>query len=189
LPSLLVTTSRKTSNKVRTFVRDLASVLPETIRFNRGGMGLSELVSRISQNGARAALIISIWKGNPGEMTFMSSSGNELLHLRLESVLLRREVNPGGPSRARPIGSIVVKSESGERVKALAQDIAILLDIEVFSHLSPTEVSTEASHSFIWFEEIQTGKILWTHYSTPTCIEIGPRIRVTDIRRQARDEH
>ena len=67
MPSLLITTSRRTSNRVRSFSRDLWSVLPGTERFNRGGMGLTELVSRIHNSGAQAALVISIWRGNPGE--------------------------------------------------------------------------------------------------------------------------
>jgi rRNA maturation protein Rpf1 len=189
LPSLLLTTSRKTSNRVRTFVRDLSSVLPEIDRFNRGGMGISELVARIAQNGARAALIISIWKGNPGEMSFISSNGDEILRLKLESVLLRREVNPKGRQRICTIDSIILRLESSEKVRALAEDIATLLNLEVFEQSSPTEVSTEDNRSFIWFEDVGTGKILWTHYATPACIEIGPRIRVSDVRRQILNEH
>ena len=47
MPSVLITTSRKTSNRVRTFVRDLWATIPDSERFNRGGLGLKELAARM----------------------------------------------------------------------------------------------------------------------------------------------
>jgi rRNA maturation protein Rpf1 len=183
LPSLLLTTSRKTSNRVRTFVRDLSSILPGIDRFNRGGMGISELVARISQTGSRAALVISIWQGNPGKMTFLSPNGDETLQLKVESALLRRELSPKGPPRVHAVDRIFIKSGSGEIVRTLAEDLAKILDLEVSAQLSPAEALTNDNQSFIWLEEIGGGKILWTHYTAPAYTEIGPRIRVSSIRR------
>lgn len=185
MPKLILTTSRKTSNRVRTFVRDLSLVLPEIDRFNRGGMGLSELKARISQTGAIAALIVSIWKGNPGEMIFVSSDGNEQLRLKLDSTLLRREVNPGENQRIQPAYRVFIKTGSSGKVHALAKDLASLLNLELFDQNSPLEASRNSVHSFIWFEDAGAGKILWTHYTAITGVETGPRIRIMTVRRQA----
>jgi len=184
LPSILLTTSRKTSNRVRTFVRDLWSVLPGVERFNRGGMGLSELTARINQNGAKAAIIISIWKGNPGEMTILSPAGQEVLNIRLDSVHLRREVSSAASTRTTRAESVVIKSESGERAKALADEITSLLNLSLSEQLNPGGGLTEDNQSFIWFEDDASGKILWTHYDAHNGREIGPRILVSTFRRK-----
>jgi U3 small nucleolar ribonucleoprotein protein IMP4 len=183
LTNILLTTSRNTSNRVRSFVRDLSSVLPSIERFNRGGMGIPELVARINQNGARAAIVVSMWRGNPAEMVVLSPKGEETITIRLESALLRREVNPSGPTRISRVENVLFKSGSNSQVKALAEDIATLLDLHVLEQEAPHEDSTEPNRSYVWFEGVGSGKILWTHYTTLNGAEIGPRIRVSNIRR------
>lgn len=185
MPSLLLTTSRKTSNRVRTFVRDLCSVLPGVERFNRGGMSLSELTARINQNGAKAAIIISIWKGNPGEMTILSSAGQEVINIRFDSVRLRREVSSATSVRTAMAESVVIKSESSERARELAKDVASLLSLNLSEQLNPSGALAEDNQSFIWFEDDDSGKILWTHYDARNGLEIGPRILVTTFRGSA----
>lgn len=184
MPNLLLTTSRNTSNRVRTFARDLASLLPEIERFNRGGIGLPELVARINQRGAKAAIIISIWKGNPGEMTFLTPAGEESINIRLESVQLRREVSTVASTRIAKVVKVVIKSESSERVKTLANDIASLLNLDISEQSSPSDALTEHNQSFIWFDDADSGKILWTHYNAHDGLETGPRIRVSAVRRK-----
>ena len=185
MPILLLTTSRNTSNRVRTFVRDLSSVLPGVERFNRGGMGLPELIARINQNGAKAAIVVSMWRGNPGEMVVLSPKGEETINIKLESVLLNREVNPTGPTRIGRVSSVLVKTGSSAQVKALAEDITSLLNLGLSERTDPYDSLTDDTHSFIWLEDGGSGKILWTHYTTLKGIEIGPRIRISKIRRKS----
>ncbi len=169
---------------MRAFARDLSSVLPGVERFNRGGMGLPELVARINQNGAKAAIVISLWRGNPGEMTILSSKGEEIINIRLESALLRREVNPTGPTRISRVDSVVIKTGSSPSVIALAEDISSLLNVELSEHVDPHDALTDETQSFIWLEDGNSGKIFWTHYNTINGIEVGPRIRVSSVRRK-----
>jgi rRNA maturation protein Rpf1 len=170
---------------VRSFVRDLSSVLPGVERFNRGGMGLPELVARINQNGAKAAIVISMWRGNPGEMVFLSPKGDEIINIRLESALLCREVNPIGSTRIGRVSSVIIKSGSSEQTKTLAEDISSLLSLDLSERIDSCESLTDATQSFIWLEDGGSGKILWTHYTTPTGVEFGPRIRISTIRRKS----
>jgi rRNA maturation protein Rpf1 len=188
LPSLLITTSRRTSNRVRSFARDLWSVLPGTERFNRGGMGLTELTSRIRQSGAQAALVISIWRGNPGEMTILSSQGNELLKLRLESALLRREIDSSNKGRVGTIEGVGVKIGSSTHVWDLARSLAEIMSLNIEELADPAEKRTEKNKALLWFEDAPSEKILWTHYNTKDLSEIGPRIRVSSVRRLHEDE-
>jgi len=188
LPSLLITTSRRTSNRVRSFARDLWSVLPGTERFNRGGMGLTELTSRIRQSGAQAALIISIWKGNPGELTVLSPQGAETIKLRLESALLRREINPSNKRNLGAYEGVGVKIGSSERVWNLARDFATLLSLKIEEYSDPSESRTDKKRVLIWFEDAPSDKIHWTWYNTNDLTEIGPRIRVSSVRRLSDNE-
>ncbi len=188
LPRILITTSRRTSNRVRTFARDLSSVLPGTERFNRGGMGLTELTSRIRQSNAQAALIISIWRGNPGELTVLSPQGDEILKLRLESALLRREIDSSNKGRVGTIEGVGVKSGSSERVWNLARDFATLLSLNINEYSDPAKSRTVKNRALLWFEDAPSEKILWTQYNTKDLSEIGPRIRVSSVRRLGENE-
>ena len=187
LPSLLITTSRKTSNRVRSFARDLWIVLPNTERFNRGGQGLSEIAARVRQTGAHAALIISMWKGNPSILSFTSSAEEELASIKVEMAMLRREVNTT-KKRINGVIGIFVESNSSDKTRALGEMLASFLDLELVevSHLDTT--TQKPGWSLIWLQDAPSGKILWTHYYTTDGTEIGPRIRVTSLRRGENDE-
>ena len=180
---LLITTSRKTSNRVRSFARDLSTVLPGTERFNRGGMGLTELAARVGQSGAKAALVISMWKGNPGFLSFTSSSGEELVTIKVESAKLRREVNPTRKNRIAGTAGVFIESGSSNKTRELGEVLASFLGVEIFEMENPEDAQVEENWSLIWLEDLPSGKILWTHYHSTDRIEIGPRIRVTSIRR------
>jgi rRNA maturation protein Rpf1 len=182
--SLLITTSRKTSNRVRSFARDLWTVLPSTERFNRGGMGLAELAARVRQSGAKAALVISMWKGNPGILGFMTSTGEELVTIKLESAKLRREVNPTKKTRVVGTAGVFIKSGSSDKARGLGEVLASCLDIELLEIDDPGNAQVEENLSLIWLEDQPSGKILWTHYYSTDRIEIGPRIKVASIRRK-----
>jgi rRNA maturation protein Rpf1 len=183
LPTLLITTSRKTSNRVRSFVRDLWTVLPTTIRFNRGGMGLAELAARVGQSGSTAALVVSMWKGNPSLLVFINSEGLEVVTIKIESAKLRREVNPTKTTRINGTICVAIKSGSSQKTRNLGEILASFLSIELLETDNPEEVQTLEGWSIIWLEDLSSGKILWTHYHSTNNIEIGPRIRVKSVRR------
>ena len=187
MPSLLITTSRKTSNRVRTFTRDLWTVLPSTERFNRGGLSLSELAARVGQSGANAALIISMWKGNPSILNFTSSEEEELASIKVEMAMLRREVNTS-KKRINGVAGVFMESQSSDKTRVLGEIFSEMLDLELkeVSHIDSTEL--DPGQSLIWLQDASSGKILWTHYHTTDGAEIGPRIRVTSLRRGGNDE-
>lgn len=184
LPSLLITTSRKTSNRVRSFARDLWTVLPGTERFNRGGMGLTELAARVGKSGANAALVISMWKGNPSLLIFTTSTGEEVVTIKMESAKLRREVNSTKNSRFIGTAGVFIKSGSSDITRELGEILSSFLNVEMRESADPMNVQVEDNWSLIWLEDMPSGKILWTHYHSRKGIEIGPRIRVISIRRK-----
>ncbi len=183
MPSILITTSRKTSNRVRSFIRDLSVVLPDSFRFNRGGMSQSEIVSRIQQTSANAALIVTLSKGNPGSILVLQSDGTQQAEIILESAALRREVEVSSRIRVDMLDSVLYDSESSNRTRNLAVIIASLMDVEPRPAESADYSCRESPNGVrIWFQDLPNERILWTHYSSGNAVEIGPRIRVKSVR-------
>jgi len=151
-------------------------------------MGVAELISRIRQSGAQAALVISIWRGNPGEMTIISSTGQEISKIRIEMALLRREIDPANKGRVGTIEGVGVKIGSSNTVWEVAKSFAELLSLNIEELSEPAELQTDKNRVLLWFEDAPSGKILWTHYNTKDLSEIGPRIRVSSFRRLVNDD-
>lgn len=183
MPSLLITTSRKTSNRVRSFSRDLCTVLSGTERFNRGGIGLQELSARIHTSGANGAVVISMWRGNPSLLVFMNQIGEEMCTVKMESAKLRREVNPSIRVRITGIAGVFVKTGSSEKTRDLGELLGSLLNLETIELADPRDAPVDENWSMVWLEDLSSGKILWTHYHSRDKVEIGPRIRVASMRR------
>ena len=182
MPSILITTSRRTSNRVRSFVRDLWAVLPGTERFNRGGMSIAELSSRIKQSSASAAIVVSLFKGNPRSLQILSPDGEQLMEVRMESAKLRREVTSSRNPRMRAIHSIVIQSGAGEQTRAIAEMLSNLLNTPIAESMGIVAVGTKGSNEVVvWLQDLPTGKTLWTHYHAKDGLEIGPRIRITSV--------
>ena len=184
MPTLLITTSRKTSNRVRSFARDLWTVFPGSERFNRGSIGLTELAARVGQSGANAALVISMWKGNPSLLIFMNAAGEEIGSIKIESAKLRREVTPDRNNRIGRTAGVCVKTGSNVKTKELGNLLASFLNLELIETVFPDDINHEDNISLIWLEDMPSGKILWTHYLSGKGVEIGPRIRVKSVWRK-----
>ena len=179
---ILITTSRRTSNRVRTFIRDLASVLPGSERFNRGSMSKAELVARISEVGASGVIVVSLHQGNPGSVQFYDSTGSIILDTVVESAMLRREVQPSRAIRVTSIRGIYSSREGGKPVELLAGALSQLTGIAVSDDTTQREPSDNALECDITLEGKTSGKILWTWYRTKDGSEIGPRIRIKSVR-------
>ncbi|MHA2385067.1 MAG: hypothetical protein ACXAEE_02535, partial [Candidatus Thorarchaeota archaeon] len=163
MPRALITTSRKTSNRVRSFVRDLWSVLPGTERFNRGGMSISELKSRVVQSGAALALVVSIWKGNPRTIRFLYPTDDDVLELRIESAALRREVSDNKGSRIHSIHGVTVEENCSSNARELASVVASTLNTDVKNEPHPVVLGEAGSGMVeIRITDLPGKKLLWT---------------------------
>ncbi|MHA1882818.1 MAG: hypothetical protein ACTSUO_07200, partial [Candidatus Thorarchaeota archaeon] len=169
MSKLFITTSRRTSNRVRTFIRDLCTVIPGLERFNRGGMSLSELISKIKQSSAIGALIISMYRGNPGTMQLLSPDGTEVIHIKMESALLKREIQPINETRIKSIRKIYVQTGSSEETMLIASMIADIVGLSPVPITSIADFDAGiANASYMWFQDYSDGKTLWTHYNSHT---------------------
>ncbi|NOZ88772.1 MAG: Brix domain containing protein [Crenarchaeota archaeon] len=96
-PLIIVTTSHRPTQRVRSFVKDLVSVLPRAVRLTRGKATLRDLYYEAMGLGVRRVVVVSTWKGNPGTIRVyepLEPPGEglrEILSLRLAGVKLSRE--------------------------------------------------------------------------------------------------
>ncbi len=186
---ILITTSRRTNNRVRSFVKDLHSVYTESYRFNRGGLNNEELLARVRVSGADAAFIVYQQSGNPGRIRVIRRDRSEETHIMIDSVVLRRECSVAPADRISGLRAIVVPENATPQTRALS----VLLS-EVF-HIPTVTVPIErpideayANHIDIRLRDLPDGHTLWTHHRAQDQTETGPRIRVYSIRVVSRDE-
>lgn len=184
MPSVLITTSHRTSNRVRSFTRDLMSVLPGSERFNRGGMSLEELAARTKQSGAKALLIVTILRGNPHELQVLSASGTTVLSALIESAQLRREVLPSRGPRINGLSEIVIGSPCSTQAQQIGETMSSLLDAPLMAPGSVGPIGEKGiNRAIMEFHDLPQGRLIWTHYHAYDGMEIGPRIRIFSIRR------
>jgi hypothetical protein len=70
----------------------------------------------------------------------------------------------------------------------LARDFATLLSLNINEYSDPAKSRTVKNRALLWFEDATSEKILWTQYNTKDLSEIGPRIRVSSVRRLSENE-
>ncbi|MFX0053976.1 MAG: hypothetical protein ACFFAX_02295 [Promethearchaeota archaeon] len=145
-------------------------------------MSLDELRSRVVQSGARLALIVTIWKGNPRTIRFLYPHDDDALEIKVESAALRREVSDNKGPRIHAILGVTVEENCSKNARELASVIASMLEIDVKSEQQPVVLDEEASGMVeIRVSDLSGGKLLWTFYHAQNGLEIGPRIRISKV--------
>jgi rRNA maturation protein Rpf1 len=145
-------------------------------------MSIAELSSRIKQSRASAAIVVSLFKGNPRSLQILSPDGGQIMEVRVESAKLRREVTSSHSPKMRNIHSIAVQSEAGEQTRAIAEMLSSLLDAPIAESLEIVAVGSKGMNEvMVWLQDFPTGKTLWTFYHAKDGLEIGPRMRITSV--------
>lgn len=178
---LLITTSRRTSNRVRSFVRELAIIMPEAVRLTRGSLSLEEILARARDINAKAVVIVTIHKGNPGRIRFITLDDEKQVVLFIESAALRREVYHGPKTRIHGLEGIYMKSEASQKTKDVANFIASLLDKELIEVETIPKPKLGQNQIMFWFHNLGPDKTVWTCYQTKDGSEVGPRIRIISV--------
>lgn len=100
---MLISTSRKPSQKTRKFCKTLARATGST-SVNRGKMNMRELLLKALEVDEFNIAIVNEIKGNPSKITFYSNKG-EILLVILISVVLENEKLNIAPSRLKIIST------------------------------------------------------------------------------------
>ena len=89
---MLISTSRKPSQKTRKFCKNFARTTDST-SVNRGKMNMRELLLKaLSEDESNLAIVNEI-KGNPSRITFYSNKGDELLKILISVNISNERLN------------------------------------------------------------------------------------------------
>lgn len=89
---MLISTSRKPSQKTRKFCKNFARTTDST-SVNRGKMNMRELLLKaLSEDETNLAIVNEI-KGNPSRITFYSNKGDELLKVLISANISNERLN------------------------------------------------------------------------------------------------
>ncbi|MFZ8791574.1 MAG: Brix domain-containing protein [Thermosphaera aggregans] len=132
---ILTTTSHRSSQRTRSFVKDLSSVIPFSQRTTRGKKTLQELFTETYLSGLKWLLVVDEKNGNPSRLRFyhvefkgVKPEGREVGWVTLKGVRLVRE-NPEAVKISNPS---TISVDYGECTRGKCFNLADLL-LMVFS--------------------------------------------------------
>ena len=101
---MLISTSRKPSQKTRKFCKNLARVTDST-SVNRGKMNMRELLLKALELDEINLAVVNEIKGNPSKITFYSNKGEVLLVILISVVLESEKLNIA-PSKLKIVSNM-----------------------------------------------------------------------------------
>jgi len=119
---ILLTTSRNPTPRIRTFCQDLARVIPNVVRVNRGKMSNEEVAEKALENSADRVVIVDRWHGGPGKIKFFQIGESGLVSvspiIHIAGIKLQREL---GALKVKPSLSMILtaSSSSGEVLRVV----------------------------------------------------------------------
>lgn len=122
MSKLILTTSRRTHRRIRSFLKDLAQAIPHAHRINRGHTSIPELASLAQRIRAYGVAIVLGQKANPSGIRFYKLVGSDLVKtytIRITSVKLLRET----PDSQRPLNTNRLVMRIGEAPETLSEKV------------------------------------------------------------------
>ncbi len=101
---MLISTSRKPSQKTRKFCKNFAHSTDST-SVNRGKMNMRELLLRALDEDEVNLAIVNEIKGNPSKITFYSNKGEELLIILITASISNERLNIA-PSKLKVVSDV-----------------------------------------------------------------------------------
>lgn len=101
---MLISTSRKPSQKTRKFCKTLAHATGSS-SINRGKMNMRELLLKALELKEVNLAIVNEIKGNPSKITFYSNKGEELLTILISEVMETEKLNIA-PSNLKVVSEV-----------------------------------------------------------------------------------
>ena len=181
----LLTTSRRPSYRLRSFLKDLSSILPNAIHINRGKKTLEDLLYDAIEFKADRLIIVGERKGNPGKILIyeVDSKQEELRKLSmliLRGVKLSRE-NPNAIRVYNPQSIVLpILTLRNELEEEAADIISKALKIKlIHSDIEEYEVKPDIAMK-IKYSEGEKYFIL-SFYNPSTRKSVGPLLKVGKI--------
>lgn len=129
---IAIGSTRKPTDRIRSFIKELTHVIPNAVRLTRGKQGFAEFCEEATSAGASRILLVGAWHGNPGRLVFLQQKASEGWVFQpptilLKSVTLLRELGRNPPS---PRTTLYVVPDTPQDA-APAASLAAVLDAAV----------------------------------------------------------
>ena len=173
------TTSRDPSNKTRSFLKDITSVVPESEKFSRGTQNLSFTLARLHSEGFELAIVINSVKGNPNFWRIFDLSKSEPKELpfaiKLRGLTLSRDYH--AKKIKRPSNLILISSIELNEEKVLKTIFNIteqkVVDFEKNSFLTMYADYIDKDENIIFIEFLDSENN-----------SVGPRMKLKIVSRR-----
>lgn len=180
--NILLTTSRRPTNRIRSFCRELAGSLPDIVRINRGKLNLDGIVEKALEIDANRVVVIDRWKGGPGKIQLFLVKETSLKSIPpiiyIQGIKLRREFEMK-KMKTKPTRSFVITtpSESSFHIEKIAGFLTHFFNIPVLS--VKQAVSRYSTSMHVSMDTL--GQIVITFVFLPEFMEVGPRISAAKV--------
>ncbi len=160
----MISTSRKPSQRTRSFCKELQILLPSALYIQRGKSNLEELLECSEQARVRLLLLIGEHEGNPGgfELYSMKDPAEPVLSFEIEGLRLAREY--GSHVRSQSKGIAFSSDSKGNSVE-LRRRLERYFKVE---SLSPNLTR------ILFISEMESGRFRLTFMDSGDSREIGP---------------
>lgn len=169
---ILLTTSRRPTQRIRTFCRDLTSAISDVTRVNRGKMSLDAVAEKALELDANKVIVIGRWHGAPGKIgLFKVSLGlTDVSPLMIiQSIRLRREIKQSSRIKS---SVITLEPNSSAQLQRLAGCLSRFFGLPISSLDDASEQHRVSMH--LSFDSKQRVKM--TFMLLQQMVEIGPQV-------------
>lgn len=127
---ILVTTSRRPTRRLLSFVKEFAHSIPNAIKVQRGKLGIQGLAQMAMNHEINKIIIVHRWKGNPGKIEFRKIENSKLKIVPplvyLAGIKLRREYGIKGRFK---IDSVSFEMDVMPRIKMIAKAFSEFFEV------------------------------------------------------------
>jgi U3 small nucleolar ribonucleoprotein protein IMP4 len=130
---IAIGTTRKPTQRIRSFIKELARVIPNSMRFTRGKQSFNEFCTTAQDLGAHRILLVGAFHGNPGRLGFLEFREEtwdfQPPTIIIKSVRLLRETEANPPGGIKNLYVVPDSPRDEKRAALLAQ----ALDVPYFT--------------------------------------------------------
>lgn len=177
---ILLTTSRRPTNRMRTLCHDLARSIPNVVRINRGKLNLYGIAEKAFEFDADRVIIVDRWKGGPGKIKLFQAGPEGLIFVPplifVRGIRLQRELEG---ARAEPVRSLTITTslEKSPQVAKIAESLSRFLNVPP----SRMDVAASRYEAAMQVSSRASAQIRITFMLLPQAVEIGPRITISHL--------
>ena len=176
---ILLTTSRRPTNRMRTLCHDLTRSIPNLVRINRGKLNLEGIAEKAFELNADRVILIDRWKGGLGKIKLFQAGPEGLILLPplifVRDILLQRELK-GVRYKILHSLTITTSLENSPQVIKVAESLSSFLNV-------PVSTMDMAASRYDAAMHVSSGALnqIQITFMFPQAMEIGPRITISQV--------